>query len=202
MLVLVHKAHATLLPWAGPHVGRLLSPRHFARAHESAAVFPTAADNDCFQRLDAPAFRSMLAALVGAPLLFIAVPDVVADARATLRRFARWRDRVAQVGPVALCAQDGLVEPPWDELDALFIGGSSQWKCSAAAYVLVREARERGVWVHMGRVNTGQRMRLAKSWGVDSIDGTSVSRFTTRRLPERLVEAAAPRQLTTMEVAL
>lgn len=62
------------------------------------------------------------------------------------------------------------------------------------------EARERGVWVHMGRVNTTQRMVLAKSWGVNSIDGTSVSMFTNRWLPERLQEAAALRQLNLSDI--
>jgi hypothetical protein len=147
-------------------------------------------------------FVSMLEAIEGVPLRFIAVPDVVGDARSTLRRFARWRDRVAQAGPVALCAQDGLgvMTTPWDQLDCIFIGGTTRWKCSEAAQRLVLEARERGKWAHMGRVNTARRMLLAKSWGCDSIDGTSVSMFTDIRLPQRLAQARAPRQLNISEV--
>jgi hypothetical protein len=48
--------------------------------------------------------------------------------------------------PIALVAQDGL-EPlpvPWEQLEALFIGGSSRWKLGPHAARLVREAKERG----------------------------------------------------------
>lgn len=203
MIVFVHKAHETLMSWQRPGVGRLLSPRQYSRAAESSLVFSVAADNDCFQGLDRDAFVAMLAALEDGfvPLRFIAIPDVVGDARATMRRFARWRDRVNQAGPPALCAQDGLTIStcPWDEISCLFIGGSTEWKCSDQAHVLVNAARERGKWVHMGRVNSARRMMLAKSWGCDSIDGTSVSMFTDIRLPERLAQAAAPQQLNIRE---
>lgn len=195
MIVLCHKAHETLLAYQHPNLGRLLSPRHYARAAASASLFPVAADNDCFQGLDRPAFVAMLEAIAGTPLLFISVPDVVADARATARRFVRWRDRVAAAGPVALCAQDGLRSPPWDELDALFIGGSTNWKVSNDARRLVLEAKERGKWTHMGRVNSTRRVLIAKAWGIDSIDGSSVSMFTDTHLPRRLYDAAALTQL-------
>lgn len=203
MIVYVHKAHETLMGWQRPGVGRLLSPRQYSRAAESAAVFSVAADNDCFQGLDRRAFVAMLDVIAGVPLRFVAVPDVVGDARATLRRFARWRDRVATAGPPALCAQDGLTVGacPWADLACLFIGGTSEWKCGDEARTLVIAARERGKWVHMGRVNSAQRMMLAKSWGCDSIDGTSVSAFTDRWLPERLFQASLPQQLNLKESA-
>jgi hypothetical protein len=77
----------------------------------------------------------------------------------------------------------------------LFIGGTSEFKCGEQARRLVVEAKRQGKWVHMGRVNTDQRMRLAQSWGVDSVDGTSVSRFRDTHLPKRLAQAARPPQL-------
>ncbi len=41
--------------------------------------------------------------------LFVAAPDVVADAEATLDLFGGWRREIASQGlPVALVAQDGL----------------------------------------------------------------------------------------------
>jgi hypothetical protein len=36
----------------------------------------------------------------------------------------------------------------------------------------VRDARRRGKWVHMGRVNGLRRLRIALDFGVDSVDGT------------------------------
>jgi hypothetical protein len=97
--------------------------------------------------------------------------------------------------PLAFVAQDGCTRPPWEQLDVLFIGGTSEFKCGEQARRLVVEAKRQGKWVHMGRVNTDQRMRLAQSWGVDSVDGTSVSRFRDTHLPKRLAQAARPPQL-------
>lgn len=198
MIVFVHCAHETLRREHHPHpnLGRLVSPRNYSRAGDSAELMPVAADNDCFQGLNRDLFVRMLDAIQGVPLAFITVPDVVADAKATGRRFARWRDRVAEAGPVALCAQDGLRNPPWDDFDCLFIGGSTRWKLGEAAHRLVLEARERGKWTHMGRVNTARRMVTAASWGIDSVDGTSVSMYRRTHLPSRLAQAGAPQQLS------
>ncbi len=61
---------------------------------------------------------------------------------------------------------------PWDDFDALFVGGSTEWKLSGSARELVREARARGKSTHMGRVNSLRRLRYAESIGCDSADGT------------------------------
>lgn len=204
MIVFVHKAHETLLAWHRPNVGRLLSPRQFARAADTAAIgMPWAADNDCFQGLDADAYRRMLDAIHGlAGCRFVVAPDVVADWQRTRERFEEWATEILAAGqPIAYVIQDGQpsLDVPWLSIDALFVGGSDEYKLSDEAHDLVREARERGLWTHMGRVNTAQRMMVAKSWGCDSSDGTSVSKFTNRRLPERLAQARAPRQLNIRE---
>ena len=207
MLILVHKAHESLLQWRGPHIGRLLSPRQYSRAADTAAAgIPWAADNDCFQGLDQHAYRAMLDTIYGLPgCKFVVAPDVVGDWEQTRQLWDEWRtDLSAAWLPVAYVAQDGqpVEHVPWRAIDALFIGGSSEFKCGDAAHDLILEARLRGgPWIHMGRVNTMQRMRLAKSWGVHSIDGTSVSMFTDKRLPERVAQARAPRQLNIREHA-
>jgi hypothetical protein len=100
--------------------------------------------------------------------------------------------------PIALVAQDGL-EPlpvPWEHLQALFIGGSTQWKLGPHAASLVREAKERGKWVHVGRVNTLQRIRWCMALGVDSIDGSGFARFTRTRLPMGVAALTGPTQQT------
>ena len=204
MIVFVHKAHETLLPWYGPNVGRLLSPRQFSRVESTARTgMPWAADNDCFQGLNASAYLRMLDAIHGLPgCKFVVAPDVVSDWKATRVRFEEWYDDlVACWQPVAYVIQDGQPskEVPWRRIEALFVGGSSEFKCSDEAHDLVRDAQARGLWTHMGRVNTAQRMTLAKSWGCDSIDGTSVSMYTRRRLPERIAQARADRQLNIRE---
>ncbi len=102
-------------------------------------------------------------------------PDKVGDARATLERSLPVLPEIRRLGyKAALVAQDGLEEltVPWDDLDVLFIGGSTEWKLGPHAAGLTREAKDRGKWVHMGRVNSFKRYSYAAGIGCDSVDGT------------------------------
>jgi hypothetical protein len=106
---------------------------------------------------------------------FATAPDVVGDAKATLKRSAPFMPVIRALGfPVALVGQDGLEDlpVPWDEFDVFFIGGSTEWKLSPAAAGLASEARARGKKVHMGRVNSRKRLRYADAIECDSADGT------------------------------
>jgi len=38
-------------------------------------------------------------------------------------------------------------------------------------------------WVHVGRVNSNRRLRLVKSYGADSVDGSGMAMFTETKLP-------------------
>jgi hypothetical protein len=107
--------------------------------------------------------------------LFATAPDVVGDAAATLTRSAPHLPAIRALGyRAALVAQDGLehLDVPWNEFDALFVGGTTGWKLSPAATRIVREAKRRRLWVHMGRVNSGRRWSFAEHIGCDSVDGT------------------------------
>lgn len=123
-------------------------------------------------------FCSEDAALERFGCLFVVAPDVVGDAEATWRRCEPWLERVRRAGfPVAVVAQDGAEAHValWDEQerwDALFLGGTTQWKLSSAARDCVREAHLYGKWAHMGRVNSLRRLRVAAAWDLDSVDGT------------------------------
>jgi hypothetical protein len=194
MLMLVTKADPTIRRHAHPALGRLVTPRHYSSIEATAhAGIPWAADNDAFSGFEPGAFMAMLDRLAGLPgCLFVTCPDVVADAAATARRFARWAGAIRRTGlPVALAAQDGLdrLAVPWEEIDALFVGGSTTWKLSDHAARLVAEANARGIWTHMGRVNSARRLEWAKAIGCRSVDGTSYARFTDTHLP-----AARPRR--------
>jgi hypothetical protein len=83
--------------------------------------------------------------------------------------------------PVALVGQDGMEECDIDYwfgmCDAFFVGGSTAWKLSLAAADLIAEAKARGKWVHMGRVNSRKRAKVACDLGCDSIDGSKFSWF-------------------------
>jgi hypothetical protein len=200
MLLLVTKADPTIRRLAHPALGRLVTPRHCSSIEQTAhAGTPWAADNDAFHGVDPAAFGAMLDRLAGLPgCLFVACPDVVGDAAATRRRFARWAGAIRRARlPVALVAQDGLERRrvPWAGIDALFVGGSTPWKLSDHAAGLVAQARARGVWTHMGRVNSARRLAWAKAIGCDSADGSGYARFTDTHLPPALAHAAGPTQL-------
>ena len=77
----------------------------------------------------------------------------------------------------------------------MFVGGTTAYKMGAAAAACVREAKRRGLWAHMGRVNSGSRIKYAKSIGCDSCNGTRISLFTDRWLPLGLHYAGAPTQV-------
>lgn len=136
------------------------------------------ADNGCFNAATYPGDDAWFAWLTGmdpAGCVFATAPDVVGDAAATLDRSGPWLPRIRAAGfPAALVAQDGLEDlaVPWGEFDALFVGGSTAWKLGPGARRLVAAARDRGKWVHMGRVNSERRMRYAQHIGCQSADGT------------------------------
>jgi hypothetical protein len=125
--------------------------------------------------------------------MWVSVPDVVGNHRATRRRWHHWLPVLRRHGlRVAYVAQDGETTPPWDDLDCLFIGGSTQWKEGAHAIKLCHEARARGKWVHIGRVNTVRRLRMFDNVA-DSFDGTQFSRFSAAYIP-RWMQIIAYRQ--------
>lgn len=109
--------------------------------------------------------------------LFATAPDVVGDARQTWGRSRDVLPLIRDLGyPAALVAQDGIGKTliDWLAFDALFIGGTDAFKKSAVCAWFCREAKSRGKHVHMGRVNSLRRMRLAESLGCDSADGTFI----------------------------
>lgn len=109
---------------------------------------------------------------------FATAPDVVCDAEATTARALPILPKIRALGlPAAYVAQNGatIANVPWSEFDALFIGGDTDWKLGPEAARLVAEAKSRGLWVHMGRVNTFNRLDYATILGCDSVDGTMLA---------------------------
>lgn len=143
-----------------------------------------AADNSAFTNWDPAAFCRMLGRISGKPgCRFVACPDVVGDAYETARLFYQWQPVIKALGlPAALVLQDGQEAQgiPWNMIDALFIGGSTEFKLGPVAAKAVREGKRRGKWVHMGRVNTRQRFRYACELGCDSVDGSGFSKWPSR----------------------
>lgn len=148
---------------------------------------PWAIDNGAFSGFDRAAFMRLCERAYGLPgCLFVVAPDVVGDARATLDAFPFWGGVIRNLcrQPVALAGQDGAedLDIPWNDFACWFIGGSTRWKLSQASADLAAEAKRRGKWVHMGRVNSFRRLQAAYDMGCDSVDGTGMSRWGDRHL--------------------
>lgn len=135
---------------------------------------------------------------------FVVVPDVPFDWNATLDKYYGWHKTIQNLGfPRAIAVQNGATVDniPWNDCEAIFIGGSTEWKRSLAEIVtvgddlplfsgipakvvihsevpcIIEEARRRGKWVHMGRqANSWKQFRQARKWNVDSVDGSGEKR--------------------------
>lgn len=190
-------------------VGRLLVPGMSTGIPGTiAGGYPWAADSGGFKGVDYRSYMAMLAKLPrDSGCRFVVPPDVVGDAVKTRALFDRWRQIIVEgLGlPVAYVLQDGLesVEVPWDQCDALFIGGTTPFKLSDLVRRTVAEGREAGKWIHMGRVNTPDRAAYARAIGCDSFDGSQWGRYPERDLPELVsILEEHPREPAGQEVML
>lgn len=167
----------------GCEVGQLLTPLTRYRLRDPSRKFGI--DNGRFSPgWKEAAFMSLLERenVNKARCLFVTVPDVVGSARRTLEVFERWTERL-HGWTLALACQDGQehLPVPWDEIGAVFIGGSTNWKCSDHAKHIIQAAQALGKWTHVGRVNDPVRWEHFYKLGVDSGDGTGIARYSHMR---------------------
>lgn len=178
---------------AGDELGYMVTPASDPSGLQVPFYRYFGADNGGYalrgRPFDGDAWLAWLDKLDRQRALFAALPDVlhwlrdpetgveypVGDFEATLERSAKYVDDVKTLGfPAALVAQDGMTDldqVPFP-VDALFVGGSNDFKLGPDVRHLTKQARERGLWVHFGRVNSGKRLRYASEVGADSADGT------------------------------
>ena len=139
-----------------------------------------AVDNGCFSqpaKYTNTGFLTWLDTL-NRKCLFATAPDVVGDADKTLERSLPVLAEIRKLGYSAgYVGQDGAKKTglPWDKFDCFFVGGTTAWKMSQVAANLIIEAKQRGKWVHVGRVNSYKRMRIVDFFGADSCDGTHLT---------------------------
>ena len=138
---------------------------------------PYALDNGCFSKFERERWNRLLEdAETDAPI-FVCLPDIVGDAQRTMELFEYFKSHTNGF-PRALVLQNGIehVTIPWGDLSAVFIGGDDAFKISPIALRAANCARMLGKWVHVGRVNTPQRV---ENWRdiADSIDGSGISRY-------------------------
>lgn len=198
-LLLVCGASATVNRLSGhPHLGSLVQPRSGNRIDAIARSGRYwAADNDALAGVDPDRYLRMLdqiAATDRTHLLFVTVPDAVhltahgpiGDWNGTLWLFRSWQQALTKRNlPAAIVLQDGatIETVPWDTIRAVFVGGSTAFKEGPQAAAILREAAQRRVWRHIGRLQTERRLRLLDVTGFDSFDGTQFSRFPDTYIP-------------------
>lgn len=137
-------------------------------------------DNDCYnlgESFEIGAFLSWLETLkpYRESCLFGSCPDVVGNHKATLDRFMATYQNFAD-WPLAFVLQDGCQtqDVPWSLIQAVFVGGSTEYKLSQTVLQILIEAGQRKLWRHVGRVNS--RKRINHFYGLaDSFDGTGFS---------------------------
>jgi hypothetical protein len=161
----------------GGRLGMIATPRQRQKVPTDATWI---ADNGCFGTgypgdAEFLAWLDHFTAEERSRCLFAVAPDVLGDADATAIRSEPFLTSIPALGyRVGYVGQDGATRKtiPWDRIDALFLGGSTDWKLGPSARVLVAEARRRGKHVHMGRVNSQRRLVYAATIGCHSVDGT------------------------------
>ena len=161
---------------------------------------PYGLDNGCFARFERRTWERLLNEADADRPVFCCLPDIVGDAQRTAELFDAFKQRTQEL-PRALVLQDGIerVRIPWDDIAAVFIGGSDAFKISPITFAAAKTAKMLGKWVHVGRVNTAARVR---NWlGIaDSIDGSGISMYD-HMLEDVLAAIAGEHPQLQMEVA-
>ena len=185
------------------HVGDFIQPQRWGHVAQTRMW---AADNDCFSGFNEDRYRRMLDRIVTAvtrwdctPPQFVTLPDVVGNHDATLQLWGHWHRHLGERNlNRAFVLQNGAERHgwkgiPWDYIEALFIGGDTDFKLSRFARDMAAVGRWMGKWIHMGRVNGLRRLRYAVDIGCHSCDGSSMGRFAEDKL---IPMAASLNQLT------
>lgn len=113
--------------------------------------------------------------------LWVLVPDVVGDSKATLKSWDKYSPIARRYGwPLAFAVQDGMKarDVPSDA-DVVFVGGTTIWKWKTVPKWCDRFER-----VHVGRVNSYHRLKECYELGVESCDGTGWMRGDKRQFRE------------------
>tara|TARA_R100000900_G_scaffold97525_1_gene75561 strand:- start:1084 stop:9237 length:8154 start_codon:yes stop_codon:yes gene_type:complete len=177
-------------------VGLMLTPSKREYVDKQADKYPYfAVDNGAFSKsgFKPKKFSSFLDKIasnekVKDKVLFVVAPDKVGDAKQTLRQFEYWEPKIREKGlPVAFVAQDGLEKQqnldaiPWSKIDVLFLGGTDSFKLGKFENEkdrsnweqLFKIAQQQQIPVHVGRVNSNERLNFASLEAkASTVDGT------------------------------
>lgn len=184
MVMPANNSSAVVHYWAGRYpgsIGWLVGPSAMSKT-KLREWMPFALDNDAFSAWskgrvwDKLAWISMLNTIRISNLVpkWILVPDVVTDRDATLRKWEEHHAEASQYGwPLAMAVQDGMTPADLPDDCLVFVGGSTEWKWESLPMWC-----STGRHIHVGRVNSFEKLVLCSKLGVESVDGTGWMRGT------------------------
>lgn len=189
MILLVSGATKTMQKYKGhPNLGAFLTPRT-GNSLKTLEGFLWASDNSAFNNFNEKRFIKMLEKIKGTDCKFVPCPDKVGDSKETMKLFYEYYPIIKKYNlPIALVLQDGMTKDfiPFDLIDAIFIGGSTEYKLGHEVREIVSFAKKNKKWIHMGRVNSNKRLKYAYDIGCDSVDGSGYSMFAEIMIPKAL----------------
>ena len=153
--------------------GQLLTPlTGYKKCQDSFGI-----DNGAFSGLDLPGFTRLLKRYYEyrADCLFVAIPDKVGDHKETVKMWEE-HNHLADGYKKAFVIQDGFTEWP-ENADAIFVGGSTEFKDSYEVEQIVKKALDNEMHVHIGRVNTFDRFYHFHRLGAHTCDGSGISMY-------------------------
>lgn len=184
--------YSQVLPQYRDQFGYMLNVNQQIGGEREAMQYPWMLDNGAFSRSwNEDTWRRRLQQLAphNANCIAAVVPDVILDAAETLARWFEYAPSVKALGyKAAFATQNGCTVDmiPWSEVDVLFVGGSDAHR-KQECWPLLTEAKRRGLWVHVGRVNSASAiMRYCKA---DSVDGTYFKFESTQKRIENILWA-------------
>ena len=172
--------HASKIPKSDLVEGQLLTP---LTRYSLSSVGNFAIDNGAYSGFRSRAFEALVQR--SKPnrdrCLFVSVPDVVGSVRRTKECWDRRFDVCPYLHgwPLAFVAQDGCenLEIPWGQFEAVFIGGTNDFKDSKSALDVVSAAKIMRKHIHVGRVNSVHRFLRFHRSGADTCDGSGLAKF-------------------------
>lgn len=187
MMLLCGQSNQIWHYWSGKYpnrVGHLFGPRNMSK-QALRRWMPFACDNDAYiahtqkEVWSGWQWQKMLDRVKASKLapLWVLVPDSVMNRTATINLWKHYSPVAKRYGwPLAFCVQDGM--SPGDvpsDCDVVFVGGSTKFKWQTIKIWVGNFPR-----VHVGRVNTLDRLWLCQDLGVESVDGTGWFREPSR----------------------
>ena len=142
-------------------------------------------DNGCYSKFKPTVWKKMVDdAISDSNCMWFTMPDVVGNHKETLQLFNDWKKYFDNyyrqpILKYAFVLQDGCTIDtiPWTFIRCVFLGGTTKFKYSREAWLILEEAHKRHKWVHIGRVNTPGRIVYFYDIA-HSIDGTGLSKYS------------------------